>query len=357
MSAEEFFRRLGERPWAFDFFQALRRVEALHPGKPRLGRGRRPVDEPVRLAQEPSLAFPISTLAAFEPAAKERPPRLQVRFFGLLGPNGPLPLHLTEFARQRILHYRDRTFARFLDIFHHRFLLLFYRAWAQAQPTVNFDRPREDRFKTYLGALVGLGSTGARDRDPVVDFVKLHFAGLLARQVRNADGLTQILSAYFRVPVRVEPFVGHWMPLPESERTRLGGRWARLGRDAIVGSSVWDRQHKIRLHVGPLSRAEYEDFLPGRAAAERLVSWLRFYFTFEFAWDVRLIMAREEVPPLHLATDPPRSARLGWTSWLGNRSEAADAGELVLELEGLRLPGPNAGMGSRPRTSGVSTAH
>jgi len=256
MSAQEFFRRLGERPWKFDFFQALRRVEALHPAKPRLGRGRRPVDEPVRLAQEPSLSFPISTLAAFEPAREERPPRLQVRFFGLLGPNGPLPLHLTEFARQRILHNRDRTFARFLDIFHHRFLLLFYRAWAQAQPTVSFDRPREDRFKTYLGALVGLSSTGSRDRDSVVDFAKLHFAGLLARQVRNSDGLAQILRAYFRVPVRVEPFVGHWMRLPESERTRLGGSWARLGRDAIVGSSVWDRQYKIRLHLGPLTRAE-----------------------------------------------------------------------------------------------------
>jgi len=269
----------------------------------------------------------------------------------LLGPNGPLPLHLTEFARQRILHYRDRTFARFLDIFHHRFLLLFYRAWAQAQPTVSFDRPREDRFKTYLGALVGLGSTGARDRDPVVDFVKLHFAGLLARQVRNADGLTQILSAYFRVPVRVEPFVGHWMPLPESERTRLGGRWARLGRDAIVGSSVWDRQHKIRLHVGPLSRAEYEDFLPGRAAAERLVSWLRFYFTFEFAWDVRLILSCTEVPCMQLGAQPARPARLGWTSWLGNRGAESDAGELVLDLEGLRAPGPAAS------TQGLSTPH
>jgi type VI secretion system protein ImpH len=357
MSPEEFFRRLEQRPWAFDFFQALRRVEALYPAKPRLGRGRRPVDEAVRLAHEPSLSFPISTLAAFEPATADRPPRLQVRFFGLLGPNGPLPLHLTEFARQRILHYRDRTFARFLDIFHHRFLLLFYRAWAQAQPTVSFDRPREDRFRTYLGALVGLASTGSRDRDAVVDFAKLHFAGLLARQVRNADGLAQILGAYFRVPVRVEPFVGHWMQLPQSERTRLGGRWARLGRDAIVGSSVWDRQHKIRLHLGPLSRAAYEDFLPGRAAAERLVSWLRFYFTFEFAWDVRLVLARAEVPCMQLGAHPARPARLGWTSWLGNRRAESDAGELVLELEGLRASGPAASMGSKPRTQGLSTAH
>jgi len=357
MSPEEFFRRLEERPWGFDFFQALRRVEALYPGKPRLGRGRRPVDEPVRLAQEPSLSFPISTLAAFEPAVDGRPPRLQVRFFGLLGSNGPLPLHLTEFARQRILHYRDRTFARFLDVFHHRFLLLFYRAWAQAQPTVSFDRPREDRFKTYLGALIGLGSVSARDRDSVIDLAKLHFAGLLARQVRNADGLAQILSEYFRVPVRLEPFVGHWMQLPDSERTRLGGRWAQLGRDAVVGSSVWDRQHKIRIHLGPLSRAEYEGFLPGHAAAERLVSWLRFYFTFEFAWDVRLVLARAEVPPLLLEAHPARAARLGWTSWLGRRGAESDAGDLVLELEGARAPGHEASRGSGQPAQGFATTH
>ena len=108
-------RRVEQQPWGFDFYQALRRIETLHAAKPRLGRAPRPIDEPVRLAQEPSLAFPISALSAFEAAKGNRPPRLFVRFFGLLGPNGPLPLHLTEFVRERILHERDRTFARFLD--------------------------------------------------------------------------------------------------------------------------------------------------------------------------------------------------------------------------------------------------
>ena len=45
--------------------------------------------------------------------------------FGLLGPNGPLPLHLTEYVRERLRHHADPTFARFLDLFHHRFALFF----------------------------------------------------------------------------------------------------------------------------------------------------------------------------------------------------------------------------------------
>ena len=72
-----------------------------------------------------------------------------MRLFGLFGPNGPLPIHLTEYARERLQHGGDATLCRFLDVFHHRFLALFYKAWAQAQPHVNRDRPAQDRFVVY----------------------------------------------------------------------------------------------------------------------------------------------------------------------------------------------------------------
>ena len=129
--------------------------------KPRWGDALRPVDEPVRLGQDPDLSFAPAPLASFELGQDGAPPRLQVRLFGLLGPNGPLPLHLTEYARERLRHAGDPTLSRFLDLFHHRFLALFYRAWAQAQPHVNRDRPNDDRFAVYVGAFVGHGAAGA----------------------------------------------------------------------------------------------------------------------------------------------------------------------------------------------------
>jgi predicted component of type VI protein secretion system len=46
------------------------------------------------------MIFAPAELAAWWPASG-RPARLLVYFFGLLGPNGPLPLHLTEYARER----------------------------------------------------------------------------------------------------------------------------------------------------------------------------------------------------------------------------------------------------------------
>src|SRR5207249_7642165 len=136
----------------FDFFQALRRVEGLFADRPKLGKALRPGDEPVRLSQEASVAFAPSTLSAFE-VNDGRPPRLEQRFFGLLGANGPLPLHITEYARERLLHNGDATLVRFLDLFHHRMTLLFYRAWAAARPTVLQARPAEHRPPVPAGSL------------------------------------------------------------------------------------------------------------------------------------------------------------------------------------------------------------
>jgi type VI secretion system protein ImpH len=147
--AVAFFADLARAPYRHDFYQTLRRLECVYGQKPRWGRALRPIDEPVRLGQDPDLTFAPAPLGSFQ-AADGAVPRLQVRLFGLFGPNGPLPTHITDYAYERWRNHGDVTLCRFLDIFHHRFLALFYRAWAQAQPHVNHDRPEDDRFMTYL---------------------------------------------------------------------------------------------------------------------------------------------------------------------------------------------------------------
>ncbi len=62
-----FLEALHREPYAYDFYQAMRRLENLHRDKPRLGEALRPADEPVRLGQEPSLSFAPAPLSAFEP--------------------------------------------------------------------------------------------------------------------------------------------------------------------------------------------------------------------------------------------------------------------------------------------------
>ncbi len=350
--AVRFLAALAEKPYRYDFYQTLRQFECIHLDKPRWGCAERPMEEPIRLGQSPEMSFAPAPLASFEVSDRERP-QLQVRLFGLLGPNGPLPLHITEYARDRLLQAGDPTLVRFLDLFHHRWLALFYRAWAQAQPHVNRDRPKADRFTTYIGAFVGAAPAAFRDRDTVVDEAKFFHVGTLIRQVRNADGLTMILRHFFGVPVKVEQFVGHWMRLEKHCQTSLGRPGATLGTGAVMGDRVWDRQHKFRLELGPLTLDQYEAFLSaptparessapassqptrlGRYPLRKLVDWVRFYLGFEFEWDVRLVLKKEEVPPMKLGT----SGRLGWTTWLGPRVAGTDADELCLDAETLVGP-------------------
>jgi type VI secretion system protein ImpH len=327
------FAALAAAPYRHDFFHAMRLIEAHHPDHPRLGQAKRPADEPVRLGQVAEMTFAPAALSRVDPHDRSGRPRVEVRFFGLFGPNGPLPLHLTAYARERKLHKGDETFGRFADWFHHRLLLLFYRAWAQAQPTVSLDRPHEDRFADYVGSLFGVGGVDWRGRDSAPDHARLANAGVLSRQARNADGLVHLLSRFLGLNVRLEQFVGRWMPLPVAERTRIGRpgasrrmSTAQLGSSAVLGSSVFDRQHHFRLHIGPLSLPAFESLLPTGSALPALQGLVQQYVGREFGWDLRLELDPAQVP----ACRPGRQGRLGWTTWLGTpRGPAAPALNLL----------------------------
>lgn len=325
----DLLQALQQTPYAFHFFQALRRLECHYRQYPRFGKSVRLSDDPLRLRQEPSMAFAPSTLASFTIGDADQAPRLAEYFLGLFGPQGPLPLHLTEYAYERKRAYGDATFARFADIFHHRMLSLFYRAWADTQPTVSFDRPEADRFNVYLGATFGLGMPSLWERDAVPDLAKFHYAGHLAGQTRHAAGLQALLGDFFHVPVRIETFVGHWLPLDISSQCALGATPATglLGVTAVIGERVWDCQSKFRIVIGAVSWAEFQRFLPGSASLRRLIAWVRNYLGDEWLWDVNLVLRKEEVPPLQLGDN----AQLGWNTWLTSQPLAKDADDLQLD--------------------------
>lgn len=314
------YRELAERPYAYDFFQAVRRLECAHRDRPRIGHAQRPLDEPVRFGQEPSLAFAPSTLAQFGQQSPQARPRLLQYFFGAFGPNGPLPHHLTEYARQRLHHHGDGTLSRFADVFHHRMLALFYRAWAASRPTVQFDRDDADRFGAYLASLCGLGMSSLRDRDDFPDRAKLFYVGRLSSQTRNAEGLRAVISDYFRMPSDIEEHCGEWLPIPQECGWKLGGfaltrgtpPMGMLGTTALLGPRVWSRQHKFRVVLGPLRYDQFRRMLPGGSSLQRLMALVRNYVGDELHWDLRLTLLKEAVQPTKLGS----SGQLGRTAWL-----------------------------------------
>lgn len=334
-------------PYAHDLFQVLRRVQALSPNAPRLGEALRPRDEAVRLGQDPELDFAPANLHSFTPG-EGGVPRIGQRGFGLFGPMGPMPLHLTEYVRERARSHGDPTMMRFADVFHHRAALLFFKAWAQSRPVVHRDRPWDDDFSRWVSALFGQAPKAFSQRDAVADDAKRLHAAALARGPRNAEGLIKILKAHFGVHVGIDPAVGHWLSLQDEDRSRLlpstaPGRNTALGERAVLGRRVWDRQSNFRLRIGPLTYEQYQRFLPGQPARKALRDWLRQYLGLGLSCETRLVLQGAEVPRLQLgrrtvpglafSSDSPRGGQLGLTTWLGRRGPHPDRADMRLRLE------------------------
>jgi type VI secretion system protein ImpH len=71
-----------------------------------------------------------------------------------------------------------------------------------------------------------------------------------------------VLNEYFGVAVRLEQFVGTWELLRPEEQASLGRNNQQLGADTMLGARYRRRDLCVRLWIGPLSRAEFEGFLP-----------------------------------------------------------------------------------------------
>lgn len=318
---------LQEHPYAYDFFEAMRRVECAWPGLPRLGTATRPADEPVRLGQKPSLEFPASMLASAESIAGGRL-KILGYFLGLYGPHGPLPLHLTEYVHDRITNGRDDTLAAFADIFHHRMLELFYRAWANVRPTVHFDRPERDQFSMYVAALAGLAGPALRNADAWPDRAKLYFAGTLAAGTRTRAGLEALIGEYLDLPVRVDECIGEWLTIVEAERMSLGNPdTGTLGR-SVLGGSVWSAQHKLRLVIGPVDIGDLLQYLPGSPSLSRLRAAVMNYLGFEYAWDLQFVLRRARAPGVKLG----QFGHLGWSTWAAPKREGQDIDDVIIDV-------------------------
>ena len=320
----------------FAFAQAVRLLHRLYPTRAPIGGWADPGTEVVRLGVPPSLAFPPAEVAevelpkanaAGEPVA---PARLQARFFGLVGPQGVLPHVYTEHALARS-RAKDTAFRAFLDLFHHRLLSLFYRAWERYRPMLAGERGEEDRLRSHLLDLVGAGTPAVQGCSPVPPDVLAHYAGLLASRTRSALGLVQLVMDYFRVPADSEQFVGEWRPLTGGGQLCIGdeGLDGTLGA-AVVGSAIYDPHAAIRLRLGPLPLTQFQAFLPGGRDHAMLLKLVGSYVEDRAQVRVRLVLRRTDVTQTVLGV--PGAPALSFGTWLGGRPRSHDPDDVEFAL-------------------------
>ncbi|HEY6400515.1 MAG TPA: type VI secretion system baseplate subunit TssG [Blastocatellia bacterium] len=338
---------LHDEPYRFEFFQAVRLLERLMPDRLPVGRvtdeGQviMPEREIVRFGASVSLMFPPSQVQNLESVEKGRKEQkeegdgdgqaqMEVAFMGLTGPISVLPNHYTELLIDRV-RAGDRAMSDFLDLFNHRMISFFYRAWEKYRFPVAYERkPNDDKFTSFLFSITGLATRGLLGRMNLRDEGLLRYAGLIAQRPHSASAFAAIVGDYFGVEASVIQFAGQWLALDAESVSKLGKSNNALGVSAFAGARVWDSQSKFRVKIGPIGYKQFTSFLPSGSAFKPMMELIKFLAGPEFDFDVQLALKAEEVPGTVLTTRARRRPMLRWNTWLRTRPFERDDEQVIL---------------------------
>jgi type VI secretion system protein ImpH len=317
----------------FDFFQAVCLLARFRHELRPVGTSVPPSSEVVRFRARNSLSFPPSCIHSVEEDSGG-PPYMTVAFLGLTGPKGILPTHYTE----RVIEEEctgSLALSEFFNIFNHRLISLFYRAWEKHHFPIGYERAQrtetaEDDFTQYLFDLIGMGTGGLRRRLPFNDELLLRYAGLFAQRPHSASALAGILSDYFGVPAVVEPFQPrrHQLESQDLCYPRSQSPSNQLGMGAVAGDAVWTMQATFRVRIGPLTLEQYREFLPDGKAFIQAEALIRLFAERPLEFEIQPVLKKDEVPLCELTRDLRNAPRLGWLGWLKVsefRQDARDA--------------------------------
>jgi len=325
---------LFERATAFDFFQAVRLLHKLRPEREGVGRNADPEREAVRFRSDTSFVFPegdIREIIAGEPG---KPDEMVVKLIGIASPGsfGSLPTPYVEEVRRQERALKSPAMREFFDLFNHRLVALFYRAWERSRLPVLHDLGADNAFERALFAVIGLLGPALDARMPLPQASLLSRAGLLAMAPAPASAIESVVTSVFDVPAHVAQFLPSWYAIDAPDRSRLGTANARLGVDLCLGEQVLLVQSRFRVALGPVDRERFLSLLPDKQGFAALSSVVRLAAGPEFDFDVQIVLAADEVPETRLGGDG--ASQLGWTTWLRTDPFTEDARAAVFEPAG-----------------------
>jgi len=333
MSQKPLNQELFDKPFRFEFFQAVRLLEKMYPERRAVGREASVTPEIVRFRSRLAMDFPASEIHELketnDETVDEQHLEMFINFMGMIGVSGVMPTHYTELAMER-RRYQDTTLWSFMDIFTHRAVSMFFRAWEKYRFPVGYERGQDD-FTAFLFDFAGLGTSGLRGRMALPDESLLPYSGLIVQKPHSAIALANILSDYFGIKAKIEQFFGQWLELDTESVTQLGQSNSSLGTSAIIGTRIWEQQSKFRVRLGAMTFKEFQDFLPSGAAHKSLKSIIRFMVGLEFDFDVQLVLQAKQVPGTILTTRAKRRPMLGWTSFLKTKPFVKDDEQVIMQ--------------------------
>jgi len=321
----------------FELFALLRLLERQQsaPGVAPIGTSGPARNERLRLAVSSSLAFPASDLAGLNRVSGAdgiARLHLQTHFFGLVGTDSPLP---ATYATEVMLDEDDNPqVPAFLNLFHHRFLSLLYRAWLSQRALFSAEPGGTDPLSRALLSLISLTPETPSTETGLPPEHLLRLMGGLLLTSRPPGVLAGILTQVLGLSVSVRPLEPRRLPLGQNDRFRLGRRHqARdpqlrgqptrtLHHDILLGKSMTDRSGHVVLRIGAVPRARLRALSPGGESFLQVVRFSRFFLQHPLQVTLELEVLADEIPRQRL----------------GRRSTSTDPdGVLELQLNRLAL--------------------
>lgn len=336
--------KLSTEAHKFNFFQATRLLQGVVRLRPiaenanPVGYDTPPNKEALHFSVPSALNFQANELVKIDykltsNTNTEQPTaNMQVSFMGLNGPSSVLPVFFTEMEliRQR---EKDTALKNFLDIFNHRLISLFYRAWEKYRLPFQYERyhllgQEKDPISHAMESLAGIDNEQIKQSLPIHEEELLFYTGLYACPSRSASALQASLSDYLGVEVLVNQFKGEWLDLLEDDRSRLPafprkGQNNCLGVDMIIGEKYFAVEGKFELEIGPLNHSEFQDLLPGTAKHQALLAFTKMFAGANFEFDLKYKIYSDAIDDWTLDDEKSGLFQLGRNTWLAGAGSKA----------------------------------
>jgi len=251
-------------PAPYPFLAVVDLLERLFPGSAPLGSVVEAQDERIHFQHSSALMCDVGEVAAVELRGEPPRPTLTLSLLGLCGSATPLPLYMAEEAD--LDDEQGAAIRGLLDVLHHRVLSLLVLGLRAVDLPSSLRADGRDLWTSRVLAFLGQDESSAAQRLPRATLLRL--APTLASGVRSPAMLAVALRIALadqlgNATLHVEPLSGAWMPIDESQWTRLGSSSARLDDTAVLGTEVMHPSGAAQVVIGPLSGEHYKIFTPG----------------------------------------------------------------------------------------------
>jgi type VI secretion system protein ImpH len=303
------------------FFDFVRGLDGKRPGSVLLGTAGTVKEEAIRFHCSTSMGHPNREVERVwweqDSRGRERC-HMRIPFFGLNGITSPLPgSYLREMSDDEDEGHRP-TVSDFLDIFNHRLISLYYRAWLKYRGHMCLDGDANRGIVPLILALGGMdGELRGKGPDHANPQALLTAIAPLMRRVKSPSSSESSLRELLGVAVQVVPYDLRQVPVPEDQLLQLGVSSCRLdGEDPpVLGEFVPDYMGRCEVRIGPvpmklLTRLQPEGDLS--IAAHRMLSK-----SLPSTMEYRLTLLLEEDATPGWALGEDESSLLGFNLWLG----------------------------------------